>query len=113
MPTCAICGEEAKMHSEHEEEEITWGPLPVFQAQPSFNMIEGEEDEEEKDEDEIDKFECLICFGTYSDDEQFPQECMHKFCHQCIISHIQAKIDSGQVSQIRCPWGGCEDAYSE
>ena len=85
----------------------------MFQAQPSFNMIEGEEDEEEKDEDEIDKFECLICFGTYSDDEQFPQECMHKFCHQCIISHIQAKIDSGQVSQIRCPWGGCEDEYSE
>jgi hypothetical protein len=46
---------------------------------------------------------CSICYETYSEDSFFSLACDHRFCKDCVLSHLKAAIDSEKVLLIPCP----------
>ena len=55
---------------------------------------------------------CTICYANSKDDEII-FSCNHKFCFQCIVSHISTKIINGRVAEIKCLSAGCIRVFSD
>ncbi|KAK3006756.1 hypothetical protein RJ639_016197 [Escallonia herrerae] len=54
-------------------------------------------------------FVCQICMEHMLLSSQFknPNRCAHPFCTECMIKHIQAKLEDN-VASIKCPALDCE-----
>ena len=52
-------------------------------------------------------FECPICMDEHPEEEMYTtQPCGHKFCHVCLLDHINSKINDTN-GDISCPETGC------
>lgn len=52
---------------------------------------------------------CPICLEKYPKSEFIPLlPCTHKFCHHCLQSYLQERINRLKVLNITCPQEGCE-----
>mmetsp|Transcript_7995 Transcript_7995/g.20147 ORF Transcript_7995/g.20147 Transcript_7995/m.20147 type:complete len:406 (-) Transcript_7995:295-1512(-) len=51
--------------------------------------------------------ECNICCDDISGPQVYTLACDHKYCFQCLESHVAAKLDSGEVNDLRCPDPSC------
>ena len=61
-------------------------------------------------------FQCSICFDDVEKSSKKGVRllnCGHDFCETCIVTHIQMKVERGEVlpSQLRCPIPKCRDVH--
>jgi len=58
-------------------------------------------------------FDCTICFWTLPGSKcKRLEPCGHTHCCECLTLHITTKIQNGDVTNICCPSGSCEEAMS-
>lgn len=47
---------------------------------------------------------CEICMERKEEDEMFTvQSCMHYFCTECITRHVETKVMTDSVPDVKCP----------
>lgn len=57
-------------------------------------------------------FQCLICQRSVDIElETFPLACSHRFCHLCLVDHIERRFN--YQGQVRCPTGKACQKYME
>lgn len=63
------------------------------------------------------KFLCEICTDEYLVENSITLSCNHRFCNDCITTHVENLLEEGKVesSQVKCPKPDCpmEITYNE
>lgn len=85
---------------------------PVMQVEETKSLLDYSNRPKHKP-----KFTCDICTDEYLVESSITLECDHRFCIDCITSHVENLLDEGKVesSQVKCPKQECpcEISYNE
>ena len=80
------------------------------------NTFKREQKEKEKKEEEVEIEQeqaqsnmkmCDSCYEEQDLDQFFSLSCKHEFCKDCLLYHLETKINDGQIAQIPCMQAGC------
>eukprot|EP01026_Neomeris_dumetosa_P076861 TRINITY_DN82777_c0_g1_i10.p1 TRINITY_DN82777_c0_g1~~TRINITY_DN82777_c0_g1_i10.p1 ORF type:complete len:570 (-),score=70.59 TRINITY_DN82777_c0_g1_i10:386-2095(-) len=57
---------------------------------------------------------CLICFDNKQGSDFIRlEDCIHKFCLECLMSHCKLHVQEGSLNQLRCPDPECNKPFSQ